>query len=1756
MDRKLSPARRRSTPTELGGGGGFNFEDWVAAALLANLLCGERLFLPSIKYRILSIAWQVGEKGWRLNDLLLALGEDSPASSLALSIKRDQQVTRGGFPKQFVRHAWLHWIGGENDPFDRERDYLGLAPGVVSEGVRTAWSDLLEQARLGEPAAIAERFSPGGTGGNKVSRALFASLRCPPDLPRAGPSEAAERILLVRRIRLLSYDLRFDPSTAVTAAVGLCRKAMASGDADDARKLWWLLVKLAAERRPKGGFLDRRGLQLELGPSFELLELPDHQADWRRVVQVAEDAARGVKEVVGLGVRLERPVLGEVRQRLLPGRRTLLVGLSGSGKSALAKAVAQQWRGPLLWLDAQRADAVGLVGLQRALGLGHSISDLARDAPGLGLLVLDGLEGWSPRALENAVALLGIVPPLGNWSLLATSRPDAGWGILGDLESAMRGPFDPVEVGPLTDPEMRSLLRDLPWLVWLLPRPGLDRLLRNLKALDWLAAAFGDITAERAKWVSPSDVHDALWQRWCGTAEDSDARAELLKRLAREEADAMRSAVARSSLDPAERPILRALVNHELVEVSDNLVRFRHDLGADWARLQVLIEGGALEVLADRLPEYTRSPRWHAAIRLYGERLLDRGDDEGRQWCHLFDSLAKPSDAAENARDLLLDSLVSASPPGAGLQRLWPRLIAGGGELLGRLLGRFLFVETAPAPVVAVLADDPESLAAGRAIWRVPASPFWPALLVTLHHHRREVAELVSPDRASEVCCLWLRYTTHDVPYRREAAALALEIARAARGRSAPAKHAVGRSVSRSSIFEAALIATAELPDEVAGLALELAERRPEPSRTDAPQDHGDAIEPDAGRLPTDHLFHSLAGGRSRRWPVFADGPLRKVDEAFRAAVLEADCLVVLARSRPLVAREVLLACCLRPPERPLFVDELGMVIPRGWEATAPMYWRGPFLGFLHIDIENGTEAILRLVNQATANWASLQETAAGILVPQENAVEWLGNREIYAWCRGEGHPRPVLAASALMALEKWLYDAIDAGRDVEPVLRKILTGSRSVAFAGVLVGVGKNQPGFFSGSLQCLLGCWPLYRWDRLTEQNPLFGFDLGTFVPHGEKIFNLARDWHHLPHRRRTLLGIAVRLLRKRPAVADAFARFRSLWRGQSDARDTAVREDIEQLCAILDRANHQLVHRAGAPSRWEFHWPEALRVRKERELAKLQPSLRATAVLEECRRLLGEDRSLGDADAEALWHELRRMVRSRRGSSLQTLSADWVDVTGAALAVLMHLGRGWIDQEPSRKRWCRRRLVEMSKQPLRGYVGDSMELVSLWGWPHFAVIAAVAWLAENPRSRPARRIVAEALADRGGRGGLTRMAMHCGFGERERLGSEWRRMQSFALFWAALCFVGRSWSTKDPLDRWRSRLVEWFVAGTIPTEQPSWEKLAGRARSLRDWLYRREEAARIDEFASSRFLPVTPADPGLELPVLRAAFQWLGGLGGARDASERRDSIELYRRLLDVGMPARRRTGWRPTPEGLEEEAKVGSGLDEYRRWLLPLLARLIAELPTPGERRAIWERLLVARDERGGGRRRSELFLDAWFSQPPATAAGAIAFIEHWREMLDWAFSTSSPLAAGRAELLGLGLRMGAPQLDQALYRRPLATLLPFYKSWSDGGGLDSAFPARSFARFLMLPASCEMLLPGIELLGAAVGKWRAPAMARSERADLCRALIPVLRAAWEAERARVRGELPLRTAFQELLEWAVAGGMPAALDLQEQVRTTM
>lgn len=67
----------------------------------------------------------------------------------------------------------------------------------------------------------------------------------------------------------------------------------------------------------------------------------------------------------------------------------------------------------------------------------------------------------------------------------------------------------------------------------------------------------------------------------------------------------------------------------------------------------------------------------------------------------------------------------------------------------------------------------------------------------------------------------------------------------------------------------------------------------------------------------------------------------------------------------------------------------------------------------------------------------------------------------------------------ALMALEKWLMEA-EAKRDVQDVVHRLFKEGRSIAFAGLLICVGKAQPSFLLTHLRPLLAQWHVYIWTR----------------------------------------------------------------------------------------------------------------------------------------------------------------------------------------------------------------------------------------------------------------------------------------------------------------------------------------------------------------------------------------------------------------------------------------------------------------------------------------------------------------------------------------------------------------------------------------------------------------------------------------------------------------------------------------------------
>jgi hypothetical protein len=1691
--KKGSPTAPVSTDST--GGRGFNFTDEVASLYLAAILTGDRLFLPSIDAPLIGIYWETRGDGFHLDDLLLHFQEGSAARQLAISGKQNLQVTRNGFPTDFVRAAWRQWLHVESDTFDPGRDFLGLVIGRLASDVEEAWSRLLEDAIQGDPDRVARRYTAATRETSSIARRLFSSLQCPTDLRARGRSDPAEAVRLLSRIRLLHYDFRSDPSRSGKQRFDLCQKAV-GGDPDAAARLQRRLNGLAAQRRP-GHDLNRVSLLRELRSEFSLADFPDDQADWSRLARFAEHGLDRVQEFLAdRRLTLLRPqTLGDLEGDLKDGRSLALLGESGAGKSALAKIVARRWRlGRTIWLDAIGTEVEDLLGLERKIGLRTSLEKLLPLAPDrLSLLVLDGLERWTPGGLDCAARLIQLAPQLDGWVLLITVRADR-WPVVreGLMRRGVTLEFLKNHALDLPSAEdLRDVWPTFPSLRSLALRPELGRLLHNLQVLSWLA----DFQAATGSWLYPSQLIDGLWKRWVASGPNRLARGNTLKTLARLEAERLGSSLGLSSLEGREG-VLQNLEEAELIRIEEDRVTFRHDLLGDWARLRILIEEAG-EGLGSVLPQHALSPFWYSAIRLFSQRLLEQGSPE--DWLALYHSLSPSEAAAGVACDLLLDGLIFASNSEQLLERLWPQLVAGDGQLLRLLLKRFLFVATEPHPQIREL--DENVAVAARAVWRVPYWPYWGPVLRTLDRHRSDVATK-APLSGAEICGLWLEWTPRSWKWRQEAARTALEIARAQ------------PDAETSLIFEALLWAAPELPEEVADLSLRLSRRKEEPQASQ------DAEGSKTNQAPV--LFLHRRPGRLR--PPYPDGPRSRVGRGFQKAVLSSRSLEGLVTVRPATAREVLLACCLQEPRwesaRP---DHYLRDIPgvHEWmEGYPPMYLKGPFLRFLQLHPDEGLEVILRLVNQATMNWAERRdgERHKDLVIRRRR---WIGNKEVYVW----RHHSSNVILSALTALEKWLYDELDQGRSVGPAIRVIFKRSRSAAFAGLLVELGKKEPQLFQGPLLPLLGVWQLYDWDW----HAAGGDQTWRIFWHGapQPLLNDVQEWHGLPHRRIALLDISRRFVLHHPQMAEAFAEFRQTWTRQLKSARFVDQDEIQRLIARLDPANYDDADEAS------FQCPEPLRERSERASAALRPSVNAWTFAGQCHQLLERQERLDLEQAEVLWNNLLFIENMKD----QLREEQYADAITGGIAALLLLPGDWGREHPDERDECKRLFFKILEEiPPADDIGHSIELLKEH-WPGFAAETAVALLAEEPTHPRLRQLTAMAIMSRWHNSETAAIAMVRGFRERRRLGDDWERMQNLTILWAALHSMGYHFSLQEDslLHRWASRLARWFVQARLPSHPLDWKKVAQGSLSLRNRFYRKELAALEDEFADPWFHPAEPTSLGLNPHDLKSAFSWLPDLQEASSTQEREAWLDLYRRLLEMAIApflAAARLA-RDEPSGIWPEVEVSG----YTSWLLGRIAVLILRLLTPYERQSFWEPLFSPGE---AARDLILSFLRSWFYTGSPAADSPDHFVQCWQELIHYAAALERN---GQGGAVDWNLLMGLQWQGPAEYRPAVGRLLPLYHAWA-AKHLNDGRTVKQFARFLGAPAAFDLVPSGIVWLAAALPSFR-----ESRETDLDEAIIDLLRASWR----RITPDSALKRAFQELFAWVVQRATPAALVLQEEIR---
>lgn len=1687
------------------GGGGFVFEAKVAAHYMTLMLSAQSPFAPKLDL-ITKIDFQT-KPDWLFDDLLLTLTDQNGASHrIALSVKSNIQFSGGKAPQDFVHEAWEQYTHDINQVFDASSDHLGLVTTPLPTQLRNNLDSLL---------AMAQHRPASGLRADKLSqpkKKLFESFACPDDLASRHRIKPGEQGQLISLLEFPGFDFESPSSRDESAVIAVCLSLLAKPDQTEAAKLWDRLWHLADEYRISGGSIELRTLVARL-QGFQLQEYPLYRRDWKILIENAKDTLKGVPNAIG-GIHVSRAeFVTELESLVSANKHVTVLGSSGCGKSAVVKELVEgQLAGEtVLWWHASVFDDVSdYAAFERDLGLQHRLRDLLQNtSSSTPLLVIDGIDriyqDKAYRTLSALIRNLGYQSQDSPWRVILTCQSEEWDRVRKRLAEVNLDNFawqsffvrdfqpDKEDLSPVWEqyPALRSLfLQDR-------LRPVLCKPI----VLNALAMNAAELQEDIAKtWLGESDVIDWFWDNVVRRREPEAIRSEMLMVLGEKQADRLEHDVPERELPNLEH--LSELKKDGLcVSRPNDRVTFCHDIYGDWARLRRLmqLEQKAVPFIKQRL----KSPMWHRVIRLYGLRLVEQNTDLA-MWQLAFEALGSENDVDNIAQLLLLDSAILAANAPLILERLSSVLLANQGKLLRTLLQRFLHVATLPDPRMQAMADqegwDTHETAAH---FRIPNWPLWPAMIRFLHNHKEQVIAVVAGN-VSEIADKWLRETPVGFPLRKEAAELGVLVAE----RLLHGEMAVGTQIGD---YKSGLAAAHEFPERVASFVLEAAGRT--------------AFAPRSARVR--HQLDAIV----EPWP---DGPRTEVDTDFQEQCLSpsnAGAMNPLIDANPSIAREVILALLISlPHERHIYdysrilLDRLEIENVHGY--FPPIYFRGPFLYFLRAQPDEGLDLIIRLVDFMTDRWADrfLQQASTPSLVidlPEKND-EWIGDYYVHQWYQLQGHaPEPVVCA--LMSLEKWLYDKMDANESLDEVIHTIHSGSHSMALIGVLCALGRKKPELFTGPLLPYLAVPELHDWEMTSTVQSCWSWaGIGWSAEHAEWLRKLAYEWHNAPHRKHGMDQWAIRLFLTddhvqtflQSAAEEWKQRLQGLADGDTDGR-------LEPLIPKFEIENYREIADEGGNTYLVYHQPAALQEKYAPRLKEINEQGQLRDFVMKCRQILDGQLSLDEVGLEQFWQEFQAVSLIPDQEQPEPLFFSNRNARCAGAAVIIELHSKWVGQDLKRLMWCREQLIESVVNP-PGYLDGDLEDFAGddWVWDSFCARAIPTIWQQQPNSSELRECVG-VLATGHHRNSISSLLWSASR-YREVLGDNFRQLQHLLLRYASVYLLldrnNLHYNPDFDWTRWRLQQVDAFVNGDISPHIPPWTDIIQQ-----------------EYVPSGRF----QLKPALDTLFVNAAYSWLPELSEAVDEKERSEWIDFWKQSLSYSLENHTSADF-PYPAD---------------RWVLSRIPGVIVNMQSSENPQSLWEPILsLAADKKHW----VETFLDDWFAYGLRCPSSADNFRQRWIDMIEYCFE-SELWDADRSRkwhvtldlwtrLMGLWVSTEGSELWNETKADFVLAMLDYLERWCSMF-LKYGHCAQRYAAFLAQPAAASIRVRSLVWLesGAKAGGdywWKEREVADS--------LARVLTVVWNSQQSELKQHQLAFAAFMSFFSRLTAQLNPIALELESRM----
>lgn len=1313
---------KKIASTKSTGGGGYTFEDRVSSYFLALMLSCNPPLDTEIGL-IEKVDFQTRVDGWLLDDILLTMQNEGETHRCSISIKSNEQFDSNGAPNDFVLACWQQYCKVESAVFDADSDFMAFVTAPLSPETKKCLEELVRKAKEHDSESLPEKLETKGWV-NEIHRTLFNSFACPEDLASRYNISEVHIGNLLARLRFLSFDFENTSSFSKNEAIRYCQECLRSGNEKNAELLWAKLLEISSSIRSTGGSITHIQLLDRLRSLFDLKDRLNHQRDWDHLLSISRTNLEQIVDNIGAIFRLDRSnEVDKLNQKIENERGVIYFGESGIGKSAIVKAWTLQQldiNNKVIWFDAGSFERKDYAEFQKDLDLTYNLDELFRSIPDRSAyLVIDGLDCLHNESglsiVKMIIGKLNWERELSPWHVVVTCKKqelDRIYQIL-NTQTII---WSDLGCEPISDEDLSAISRAFPKVSWILGLNNLKRLLiNNLKMLDTIVLSIPNgKTAHNKEIISEISIAELFMNTNIEAGPNKASNRYTAELIATKQADDLRITIPLVELNGVEKlPTIDSFIENRICNMIDGKISFTHELYGDWIRLVILMANQ--DTLDDYLVNRVTSPLWHRAIRLYGQSLVEKQNEQ--MWKDLITNLSMQGNI--QLVDLLLESAIYLENPEHALGYIKDELFSENGFLLKRLLNRFLAYATHPDPLIlAIIKATNEDNGHFPLQYRKPEYPYWVGMLRFIYKYHNTIIEL-APFEVAKIVEKWLD-SGQKLVLRKEMAEIGIEL-----GKMAIALWKSKRSHNtyneRKLYYRAALLGADKYPDEISRIALEASERYE--SGTD------------------DSNNTELNDPLPKPWE---NGPYRRVDKAFRDVVINTNALHFLFDVNPATAREVVLAVLIQPPKRSRssfdWIDRCDYHVEDILNGRVPAYIKGPFLGFLNNDFKEGINLIIKLVEFATKqNMRCAKERNEIVILSNKDFCKvYLGGMDVFGWSSGLGNP-PTVIVSALMALEQHLYMKMDNGLPVEEEIVFILNSAKSIAFLAVLVDVGKKSPSLFESSLLSILFSPEIIRWDiSRSVSNDRHHLMIGREM-YDPLFMKLVKAFNQMKHRNIDLRQIAGQLVVTKPHLGKSFsgACVRLEQRMNQDLEDP-YHDMAEQCVLMFNRENYvRQNHPEYGPvllneklMEYQDNFSEDLQQIQKSQLMMMKPIM--------CRQLLdGERENFHEDSMEQFWSEFQLLA----GAFHPEKPNDWQDYIAGGIcgsvAVLFRIHKDWIERYPERKEECFDLLCDIIKNPPETDLLDSPTRDTQESWDCFAAeILPELWIAD-PNNQEIRKL-----------------------------------------------------------------------------------------------------------------------------------------------------------------------------------------------------------------------------------------------------------------------------------------------------------------------------------------------------------------------------------------------------------------------------------